>query len=737
MGSTTGDQMELVDGEQSMTDCGCSDASMTFQPSVEVEAISSDGEPGILRPGESGSVPILVQTRAGSNQLTATVGFADDPDTMNYAPLLQAITAGTTNDAIGSTFKTLTHAAGPTVGDYIQLLARRQTCSMNARASVRADPEQLLSYLISDTITSLDTTLSGTVFALDSSHPLADQEVIADDAKTGVSAVATSDSTGLVRFPNLAAGTYTLSFLNGLAPSNLAPVTVPTQGALTGQNWILQPGGTIAGRVDVPQGVEPADPSTLAVTATDSQGNVFPAEKISHAGYYRITGLPAGTYTVQAAGDDLDTPSSQSVTVAPGQVETLADLVATSGGTITGTVQNGATGQPMAGLFVTVLDDGQNPVGTMTQANGTYTLKGVSPGTHELVVRQSAEVAQTIDNLVVTAGRTTSAGTLEFAPGASLSGTVTLDGQPAADAAVVVTLSSSVSDQVATDSNGNFSFASLQPGTYMLTITPILGAIDTETITLASGQSMTDNVALEPAASVRGTVVEASSGLPLIGATVVLEEPDGATDLTNTQLPDGSYSFSKLPPGQYVVMLPDGSNRHTINVVDASTNATVNFSFSFGSITGHVLEPDGVTGDITALAILLQNGQLIDSASVGPDGEYVFQLVTPGTYDLAFTDSGFTFPIQTGLVVAAGSTTTAAAPAVPGTASLQLAVRDSSNDIVSGQGFLSLQQAALPSGTAAVQTVSIPADGNVSVNDLAPGHTSSRPATTERIQGSN
>ena len=120
-------------------------------------------------------------------------------------------------------------------------------------------------------------------------------------------------------------------------------------------------------------------------------------------------------------------------------------------------------------------------------------------------------------------------------------------------------------------------------------------------------------------------------------------------------------------------MLPDGSHRQSFDVVDATSNFNINFEFPFGTLSGQVMMPGGSTGDPNALVLLIQGGQVVDLTSDAAEGFYGFQLITPGTYDLAFVDPNFTFPELTGIVIQAGQNTVVPV-ALPGTSTLQLNV---------------------------------------------------------------
>lgn len=118
-------------------------------------------------------------------------------------------------------------------------------------------------------------------------------------------------------------------------------------------------------------------------------------------GTYLLTGVTDGTYTVTASAAGHDT-ATQTANVSG---STTADLnfalspsAAARVGSITGTVSDSATNQPIAGATVSY-----GGASTQSAANGSYTLPNVSPGTY--TVSASASLHSTLSQPVaVTTG---------------------------------------------------------------------------------------------------------------------------------------------------------------------------------------------------------------------------------------------------------------------------------------------------------------------------------------------
>jgi hypothetical protein len=140
---------------------------------------------------------------------------------------------------------------------------------------------------------------------------------------------------------------------------------------------------------------------------------------------------------------------------------------------------------------------------------------------------------------------------------ASLSGTVTAGGAPVPG--VVVTLVGPDGEVVATTTtaaDGTYAFADLVPGNYTVGVLPPPGyALDgpaERDATVAASDVTGADFALARPGAVGGTVTD-DAGAPVAGATVTVEGPGGAVELTTDA--GGAYVLEGLAPGDYVVTL--------------------------------------------------------------------------------------------------------------------------------------------------------------------------------------
>jgi Tol biopolymer transport system component len=108
-------------------------------------------------------------------------------------------------------------------------------------------------------------------------------------------------------------------------------------------------------------------------------------------GEYTVTRVPAGSgYTVNVTCSNYDyyPAAVGDVTVVAGQTTTVDVVLDHPMGTLTGTVRDSDTDEPIGGAFISADPRGPGPghpgVGTQTAADGTYVIPGLFPTTYEV-----------------------------------------------------------------------------------------------------------------------------------------------------------------------------------------------------------------------------------------------------------------------------------------------------------------------------------------------------------------
>jgi hypothetical protein len=376
------------------------------------------------------------------------------------------------------------------------------------------------------------------------------------------------------------AGTYTIHFMpawgsNFLeswypagASSRAAATRVRVSGgdAKTGIDGVLPTGGTISGTVTGPDG-KPAE--NVRVDLDSMNESRWDAARTDASGHYEVVGLQTGQYSVSFAPDDYnvatgqkaasqtydhapaDSPSAVSVT--GGSDTTSIDATLDGGGTLSGQV-TGADGRHLSGVSIRVQDP--NPFGSdivgSTDLTGAYTITQVPLGHFEVAIDPSGfneahatdyyDAGSTTIDVTDTSSQTKDI-TLEI--GASISGTVTGDGDAPLPGVWVNTFGSSASpDGLATDSSGNYVFHGIAPGEYTVSFSPsdyntsndsdyieqywnAKDAATADRLTLEGGDAAVADAQLVAGGRVTGTIKDGKDGTALAYASVNLQTANG------------------------------------------------------------------------------------------------------------------------------------------------------------------------------------------------------------------
>ena len=320
----------------------------------------------------------------------------------------------------------------------------------------------------------------------------------------------------------------------------------------------------------------------------------------------------------------------------------------TTPGAIAGHVTNNATGAAIAGATVSFSGGS-----TTTDSNGAYTLSDVTAGTYSVTASQTGFTTQT-SSVTVSAGATS---TLDFhlsansTPG-GISGHVTNSATGAAIAGATVSFSGG---STTTDSNGAYTFSNVTPGTYSVTASQTGFTSQTSSVTVSSGATATLNFQLSAAASpgaFNGHVTNVATGAAIAGATVSFSGGSTTTDS------NGAYSFANVAAGTYSVTASQSgfaSQTGSVSVISGATS-TLDFQLSPastpGTITGRVTNIT-TGGAVSGATVSFSGG----STTADSSGNYTFTNVTPGTYNVTATHTGY-FAVTNSATVTSGAAVT-------------------------------------------------------------------------------
>ena len=362
-----------------------------------------------------------------------------------------------------------------------------------------------------------------------------------------------------------------------------------------------------------------------AQTATDNNGQ------------YSFTGLRAGTYAVEISGFDMDEVGFGSVsgaaTVGVGESKIVSfdgTYLRTAG--IMGQVSVEGTG--LAGVTVSLAGEGEDAT-TVTDAGGQYAFSKLRAGDYSVAISgydtDDYEFETTSMSVSVALGETANVpfdGVLLRTAG--ISGRVSVEGMGISG--VTVNLAGAAEASTDTDASGQYAFAGLVEGTYVVSMSnpdEVSYSFDEMMATIVLGDSQAAIQNFEGThtrtASVSGKMFldeEPNDGMytanePAFaheGIPVLLQGP-GVTDVTpGATMADGTFTFPNLRAGSYRVL---------VNITDEVAAALTAGGFSFGGEAAGVVVTVAAGGEEhVAFPFNIVMQTVVTGARMGGGGHY-------------------------------------------------------------------------------------------------------------------
>jgi len=295
-------------------------------------------------------------------------------------------------------------------------------------------------------------------------------------------------------------------------------------------------------------------------------------------------------------------------------------LLNTQTGTVTGTVSDEVTSEPVANATIELVNDGETYT-AVTSTDGTYAIEGVLPGTYNLTANAD-EYSEETTTVTVSANETVTMDIAFAPPTGTISGTVIAsdNGEPVANATVVGENSDGEVYEATTDENGTYSLTDISSGSYVVNIADAPPGYEIEEIVTVEPEEHVDGVDLEldrTDGSINGYVTSAA-GIPIADATVLDADQDAFKVTTNE---DGYYQIDGVTPGTTALRATadgyDDSNIEFIDVNPASmttANLTLGTYFEVINLEGPETATQGET--ITVNATVTNTGEKEDTRTV-------------------------------------------------------------------------------------------------------------------------
>ncbi len=445
---------------------------------------------------------------------------------------------------------------------------------------------------------------------------------------------------GNYRFDNVEQGSYTVTISGFPADASFDATSAPASIGDTGGTVTVDFRGTYI-RTAAIMGTVTVENMGLGGVTVRLSGMADGETTTDDTGQYAFTGLRAGTYSVEISSFDAGevgfSSTSGAATVGVGESKVVSfdgTYLRTAG--IQGQVS--VDGEGLGGVTVTLVGEGEDRSET-TNSAGQYAFSKLKSGTYQVAITNpdpdDYEFETTSKTATIATGEVANVpfeGTLLRTAG--IAGRVSLDDGMGLDG-VTVTLAGAAEATTATSNGGQYSFAGLAAGTYVLSIanpnptaynfaedemqktvmleddqSAIVNFSGTHTRTASvSGMLFIDEVmqdkeyndgeptiveAIAPLVAAGALDAEVVAGL-LAKATVKLRGPDLNTEQDIAINADGSFSTGEtLMAGSYQVELPVNDDdvaaglaaagvafvgESAVVTVEAGGSETVNFPF--------------------------------------------------------------------------------------------------------------------------------------------------------------
>lgn len=332
--------------------------------------------------------------------------------------------------------------------------------------------------------------ISGTVVRDDVGTPVAGVTVSADGPTW---ASVTTDSTGAYTLPDLAAGSYVVSFFpegtdlkreywqNAADYAQATPVVVGDGEAVSAIDASLDQGGAIQGTVT--RGDDGSAIAGADVQALDANNEIVAATTAGASGEYTLGGLPTGSYRLRFASSDAELLAeywkdtyywSLATPIAVTELQTIADVDASLAATgyVSGTVTRSAGDEPLsAAVAFYAADSGVDVFFVDTNSDGTFRIPVVA-GTYRVLFHSNERGI--MEEYWKDAFLWENATLLTVAPGEEVIGIDAALGKPA-EVTGVVALDSDVAGDISVEAWRDGSMVNRTPvdpstGAYSLTV---------------------------------------------------------------------------------------------------------------------------------------------------------------------------------------------------------------------------------------------------------------------------
>lgn len=427
-------------------------------------------------------------------------------------------------------------------------------------------------------------------------------------------------------------------------------------------NFSLVPNaGTIYGTVTDSNTQNPISGATVDVyvNGTDILAG---SSTTDGSGNYSVGLLAGGPFTVVYSAPSYQT-NYAGVFLAPPTLTWQQNVsLAPTPGTISGTVIDSTTTNPIEDVLVTAYVGTTVVNSAITDSSGNYTITGLAPGNYTVTATE-IDYQQSSQGATVVASVTTTVNfSLQGNPG-GIQGTITsiTTGQPIPNLSVALYQGNVSIAGVRTDDNGVYEFTSLAPGdNYFVAAGPPNYETEFMRVTVSAGTITTAPTLQLTLASgvIEGVVTDATTSQPIMGAqiSVISGQTVVTTALTNSL---GQYHII-TSVGNYTVTA-SAQNYQTQSTGASVTNegtAIKNFALQPfpGTITGTVTSATTTDPLVGAVVVAYQGRTVYGYSLTDSNGNYTISGLAAGTYEVVAEATDYQIGHTSAIVTDGGTT---------------------------------------------------------------------------------
>ena len=568
------------------------------------------------------------------------------------------------------------------------------------RDTQRWEEAELVTVGPGEAVTSIDFTLgtgaiiTGLVIDRETSLPMSNVQVDANEEQIGVASGARTDFNGRYELRGLGAGRYRVQarvddgqyadeYYDGkVAWDNADIITIFGREEITGVDFTLGAAATITGRVTDQETGFPV--SNIEVNANLVDGGFGAGDRTNFDGRYALRGLGAGTYRIRARSEDtgyveefyndkLGWDNADFVTVGQGEEVANIDFGLSRGATISGIVIDGDTGQPISDteVYANFLDRGYGICCANTDSNGVYSLRGVPEGAVEVVVASQVYLGQGLEVRIDGPGEVPGVNFTLFT-GASISGWVfdADTGEPLASASIDAQLDGGRGGFGAgTDEEGRYTLQALPPGRYVVQaelrsegysstyFNDKLTYDRADVIVIAGREDVRDvDIGLRIGGTISGRIMDVATGLPVVGVGISASHEETGAWVSIRTDSDGRYVLRDLGSGRhriqfspemgYVVQFfrnqPSYDRADLVVISDRGDVIGIDFGLVLGAnVSGSIV--DGATGlPIRGMEVRARsNGNDVAWGTTDSEGTYLLEAIPDGEIEIFVYGQGY------------------------------------------------------------------------------------------------